>query len=207
MTRSLTARLAPDHPSTMYPEWVAPFLASLRHQGVIAQAARDAGIGYSTAYALRERDADFAAAWTDALEESYDSLEAELLRRAVLGTAEPVVYQGQLTYELERDAAGNVVVEQYDTGTTDTDGDPVLAMRPKMMLDDKGRPVPLVVRKKSDALLMFALKGRRKKVYAERTELTGADGGPVELDDTARAARVAQLIALGQQRAEHGDIA
>lgn len=32
----------------------------------------------------------------------------------------------------------------------------------------------------SDSLLSLVLKGRRKKVYAERTELTGADGGPVK---------------------------
>ena len=32
----------------------------------------------------------------------------------------------------------------------------------------------------SDSLLSLVLKGRRKKVYADRTELTGADGGPVK---------------------------
>jgi hypothetical protein len=54
----------------------------------------------------------------------------------------------------------------------------------------------------SDSLLALLLKGRRKKVFADRTELTGADGGPVkqELDDTARAARIAQLVAVAQAR-------
>jgi hypothetical protein len=56
------------------------------------------------------------------------------------------------------------------------------------------------------------LKGRRKKVYADRTELTGADGGPVaQVDETAKAARVAQLLAVAQQRKaqqdEFGDLA
>jgi hypothetical protein len=32
----------------------------------------------------------------------------------------------------------------------------------------------------SDTLMALLLKGRRKKVFAERTELTGADGGPVK---------------------------
>lgn len=32
----------------------------------------------------------------------------------------------------------------------------------------------------SDSLLALVLKGRRKKVYADRTELTGAEGGPVQ---------------------------
>lgn len=31
----------------------------------------------------------------------------------------------------------------------------------------------------SDAMLSLVLKGRRKSVYADRTELTGADGGPM----------------------------
>ena len=31
----------------------------------------------------------------------------------------------------------------------------------------------------SDQLLTLMLKGRRKGVYADRTELTGADGGPM----------------------------
>lgn len=54
----------------------------------------------------------------------------------------------------------------------------------------------------SDALLALMLKARRKKVYAERTEVTGADGGPVhqQVDDTTRSARVAQLLALAKQR-------
>ena len=32
----------------------------------------------------------------------------------------------------------------------------------------------------SDSLLALMLKGRRKKVFADRTELTGANGGPVK---------------------------
>lgn len=52
----------------------------------------------------------------------------------------------------------------------------------------------------SDALLALVLKGRRKQVYAERTELTGADGGPVAMDDTTRAARAAQLLAAARAR-------
>lgn len=32
----------------------------------------------------------------------------------------------------------------------------------------------------SDSLLALLLKGRRKKVFAERVETTGADGGPLE---------------------------
>ena len=54
--------------------------------------------------------------------------------------------------------------------------------------------------------MALILKGRRKKVYAERTEITGADGGAVNIDDTARAARVAQLMALAKQRKDNEDL-
>jgi hypothetical protein len=74
------------------------------------------------------------------------------------------------------------------------------------VLGGDGLPVPLTVRKHSDSLLALILKGRRKKVYAERTELTGADGGPVaQVDETAKAARVAQLMALAQRRKAEQD--
>lgn len=64
------------------------------------------------------------------------------------------------------------------------------------------------VLKKSDAMLSLILKGRRKAVYAERTELTGADGAPLDAaDDTARAARLAALLALAQARKDADDLA
>ena len=45
------------------------------------------------------------------------------------------------------------------------------------------------------------------KKYGERTamELTGANGGPVEINDADRAARLAGLLALAQQR-KNGDV-
>lgn len=37
------------------------------------------------------------------------------------------------------------------------------------------------VRKKSDTLLIFLLKGRRPSVFRERYEVTGKDGGPIQM--------------------------
>ena len=56
------------------------------------------------------------------------------------------------------------------------------------------------VQKYSDGLIQFLLKGRRRSVYGDKQEITGADGGPLQLDDTARAARVASLLELAKQR-------
>lgn len=137
--------------------WIPAFLEALRTQGVVSAAARAVGISPSTVHTRRRNDADFAAAFDDAMEEAVDMAEAEAWRRAVTGYDKPVIHQGEIT----------------DT-----------------------------YRVHSDELLKFILQGRRKHVFAQRTELTGADGGPVALqDDQARAARVAQLLALAQERA------
>lgn len=145
----------------MDPVWINPFLDALRRCGVVAQACRQAGVSYGSAYARRKSDGDFAAAWDDALEESYDAMEQEARRRAVEGWDEPIVYQGQLTPVWERDEAGKPVL--------DANGNPVQAV-----VD--GKPQWLTVRKHSDALLQFLLKGYRRKFGTERQELTGADG-------------------------------
>jgi len=42
----------------------------------------------------------------------------------------------------------------------------------------------------SDSLLALLLKGRRKKVFAERIEQTGADGGPVKTQQVVIATSV-----------------
>ena len=169
--------------------WKPPFLAALREVPVIAHACKAVGIERSTAYRARETDLEFAEAWDDAVEEGIDRAEQEAFRRGVVGFEEPVIDKGRLAYQVERSVDPGTGEERY---------------RPR--LDANGQPVPLTVRKHSDALLALYLKGRRKKVYAERTELTGADGGPVaQVDETAKAARVAQLMAVAQRRKAEAD--
>jgi hypothetical protein len=175
-------------------DWKPLFLEALRNVPVIRHACEVAGINRSTAWRGRQDDEGFAQAWDEALEEGIDRAEQEAFRRAVVGFDEPVLHQGRLQYVYER-YIDNDGKEQY-----------------RQVLDANGQPVPLTVKKHSDSLLALYLKGRRKKVYADRTELTGADGGPVQqVDETAKAARVAQLMALAaarkEQQDEFGDLA
>jgi hypothetical protein len=175
-------------------DWKNAFLAALREMPVIAHAAKAVGVDRSTAWRARQADEAFAEAWDDAMEEGIDRAEQEAFRRAVVGFEEPVIDKGRLAYRYER-FVNEEGMEQY-----------------RLLLDENGQPIPLTTRKHSDALLAMYLKGRRKKVYADRTELTGADGGPVaQVDETAKAARVAQLLAVAQQRKaqqdEFGDLA
>ncbi len=51
----------------------------------------------SGAYALRERDPEFAKAWDEAIDEGVEEVEAEAHRRAVEGVDKPITYQGQIT--------------------------------------------------------------------------------------------------------------
>lgn len=178
---------------SQYAPWVKPFLDHLRTSCNVAGSCRAVNIGSATVYKLRNEDADFAAAWDDALEDAYDYLEAEARRRAFEGVEEPVVYQGQLTPVWERDENGKPL--QNDDGIF------VQAKNPD------GSPKFLTVRKYSDGLAQFLLKGYRRRKFGEKLELTGKDGGPVVVDETARAARVAQLMALAKQRKDFEDLA
>jgi hypothetical protein len=133
-------------------------LAALRELPVIAHACKSVDIERSTAYRAREADEGFAKAWDEAQEDGIDRAEQEAFRRGVVGFEEPVIDKGRLAYRYER--------------YLDDDG----AEHYRLQLDDHGQPIPLTVRKHSDVLLGLVLKGRRKSVYAERKELTGADG-------------------------------
>lgn len=117
--------------------WKALFVAALAKSPNVTAACQRAKVSRSWAYAQRDLDADFAAAWDEALEMGIDEAQGELHRRAVKGVLEPVYYKGE--------KVGHI-------------------------------------RRYSDTLLMFLLKAHRPEIYREtvRSELTGANGGPIE---------------------------
>ena len=63
------------------------------------------------------------------------------------------------------------------------------------------------VRKYSDTLAIFLLKAHAPEKYREnsRMELTGANGGPVQISDTERAAKIAAILAAAKARKD-GDV-
>ena len=58
------------------PEWVAPFLAALRADPRVRQAARSAKVALSTAYSRRRIDPAFARDWDEARGKPVDSVKA-----------------------------------------------------------------------------------------------------------------------------------
>lgn len=180
-------------------EWRDAFLEALRTVPVVQHACDAAGVNRSTAYAARKGDKEFATAWDEAMEAGIDCAEKEAFRRAVQGFDEPVIWQGQLIPVWARDAKGEVVTRvRYSTDPKTRKR--VRTMVPVQATDGAGRPMWLTQRRHSDQLLVTILKGRRKAVYSERTELTGADGKPMEMDATTKAARIAALMAAAKQR-------
>jgi hypothetical protein len=73
----------------------AEFIEQLRRCGNVSEAARLIGVPRPTVYDQRERDEEFASAWTDAIAEAMDGLEAEARRRAVDGYEQEVFYGGK----------------------------------------------------------------------------------------------------------------
>lgn len=149
-----------------YFPWTDAFLAALRQRPVVQHACDVVGIERSTAYRRRHADKEFAQAWDEAMEAGVDAAEAEAFRRGVHGYEEPVIDKGRLAYRYER----------YTEPVEQPDGTIEMAERWRPVLDAHGQPVPLTIRKHSDAMLALVLKARRAAYRVERTELTSPDG-------------------------------
>ena len=65
------------------PDWAPRFIELVRQTANVRLSADGAGIDRDTAYRRRQRDPDFAAAWTQAEADAVDVLEAEARRRAL----------------------------------------------------------------------------------------------------------------------------
>lgn len=80
---------------TIRGKWRSTFLKHLAENGVVGYAVKAAGVSRWAAYERRQRDAEFAKQWEQALESATDRLEQEAVRRAVDGVDEPVFYLGE----------------------------------------------------------------------------------------------------------------
>jgi hypothetical protein len=67
------------------------FLETLARTANVTAAAAAAGKAKATAYALRKREADFAAQWDDAIASAMDELEAVAYDRATNGVPKVIV--------------------------------------------------------------------------------------------------------------------
>ena len=166
------------------------FFAALAKTGQITRAADIADIDRSHAYKRRDADPAFGERWAKALDTYNDALEAEAHRRAVEGIDELVIYQGTPSVVWQTDETGKLVVDENN--------------KPLPVLGPDGRPKLLTVKKHSDALLALMLKAKRREYRDQsKLELTGADGGPVQVVETplAAARKIAFALAMGLRAA------
>lgn len=135
------------------------FLAAFRITASITAAAAACKIERQLHYRWLA-EPEYVTAFAQAKEEAAQTLEDEAVRRAKEGVEEPVIWKGEFCYE--RDSRGRRRLKK-----------------------------PLFVRKHSDALMIFLLKGFRPDKYREsfKAELSGPNGGPVEIVERLNAAR------------------
>ncbi len=80
--------------------WRPAFLRELAASGNVSCACRKARVNRQNAYEVKEHDAQFRAAWDDALNVACDALEEEARRRALKGCDEGVFYKGKKVAKL-----------------------------------------------------------------------------------------------------------
>jgi hypothetical protein len=158
--------------------WQKAFLSALAVNGNVTSAAKAARVNRQAVYRVRDEDEAFAALWEEALAQAGDSLEEEAIRRARDGVNEPVIYQGELC---------GLWVDEHGTRV------------------DAGTPgasfLPLTVKKYSDTLLIFLLKGHKPDKFRENFthEHSGPGGGSIPhahgLSDAAALAALKGLYA------------
>lgn len=163
------------------------FLAAFKSSASIIAAAAAVGIDRGLHYQWLASDPEYPARFLEARDEAAQTLEDEAVRRAHVGVDEPVIYQGALCFPW---------IETVDPVTGET--------------ANKRSDQPLVIRKHSDALLMFLLKGARPEKYREtwKGEISGPGGGPIPLEQQRLAVldddQLASLIAIARQLAAAG---
>lgn len=163
------------------------FLDTLRKCASVKQACQVAGVNRSTIHRWRQTNKTFRAAFEEAQEDANDTIDDEIVRRAIEGIEEPLVSLGQVVYS--------------EIPVLDEGGKPVVDKRGQIKMQ---RGAQITTRKYSDTLLLALAKSRMKK-YRERTDLDLLDqineqtGGAISLNTRdLTGEEVVQLKQIGQ---------
>lgn len=148
------------------------FLAAYRVCASVKQAAKAVPVDRVMHYRWLRSDADYHVEFREAVIEAADALQDEAVERAMVGVFEPNVFQGRFVYPQEE----YVVKEAHGREPE------VRAWR------DKPGARPLGIWRKSDALLMFLLRGMMPEKYKYFTSVE-LGGGPMEIVARLQAAR------------------
>lgn len=155
------------------------FLGKVAELGCIKDAARAADISRNNHYDWMKSDPKYPARYKEALERATDAAEDEMRRRAVIGVYEPNIFQGRFVYP-------QIEVE-IEPAVLDRKGRVIQPARTEWR--DKPNSKPLGVYRKSDSLLMFWLRAWKPERYRKAIELSGPEGGPIEIVERLNAGR------------------
>lgn len=161
------------------------FLASYVATASITKAAAAVPIDRSLHYQWLNEDADYSKRFESARVQAGEVLLDEAVRRAYEGYEEPVVYQGGLCYAID-----DYIVDKKTGKRTG-----------KLKKNAK----PLTITKFDSGLLHKLLDGFLPNLFKKRNavEVTGANGGPIELSPEALKGlsneELTLLIALAQK--------
>lgn len=150
---------------------------------------------------MAEKSDDILQLYLDTLRDTGDKLLARKASRCQRRTIDAYREMDEQFREAEQEAIeeASSTLEQH-LRVRGTIGTPVKKFHPKTGEE-------YIEHRTSDTAAIFLLKGLKPDTYADRqkTELTGANGGPVILDDTAAAARLASILEAARLRKEAGD--
>ena len=143
------------------------FLAAFKVSANLSKAADAVGIDRGLHYRWLKDDPEYAEAFEQAKIEAAQLLEDIAIARATEGLDEPIIYHGELAMEPATDAEGR----QIYIPRIDAEGNPVLTEGGHQIMDRLMKP--LVVRKRSDALLSQLLKAWLPVKYRENHHIDG----------------------------------
>lgn len=169
---------------------LSAFLAAYAVCGEVSSSAKAAGLERNQHYDRLKSDPAYAARFEDAKAQFVDSLKAEALRRAREGVRKYLFHQGQPVY-LTR-----LRVDENGQPMRSESGVPILDYQ----LDEHGHPMQAYESTFSDRLLLAMLAATDPAEYAPKNnvQLTGADGGPVKVEQSPT--EVARRIAFTLHR-------
>ncbi len=121
------------------PQKQANFLMCLRKTGNVSRSCAAAGISRKTAYRWKanetndDEETEFSTRWEEVVNAYVDDLETEVDRRAFSGDDVPVVYQGELQYDVHPETGDRTLI------TLKRYSDSLASLRLKAMRPDKYR--------------------------------------------------------------------
>jgi hypothetical protein len=174
----------------------AAFLAAYARCASVTGAAKAARMDRNLHYDWMRDDPAYPERFARTHAEAAQSLKDSAVEKAMVGVFEPNVFQGRFVYPQEeyvvkpeeRDRRGRIIEPEQ-----------------RAWRDVPGAP-PLGIHRRSDSLHLALLRAFLPDEFRQqgRFELTGADGGPIEIVQRLNAARD-RMAALAREEQNQGD--